>query len=229
MKKTFLFISLLIMLTTASNAQTLDWQNPMVYGINKMKAHSTMYAFPSEELALRGERENSAWFQLLDGEWHFNYAPNPKDRPKDFYQPNFDISSWKKITVPGNWELQGYGHPIYVNWEYPWEPVIPPFIPYDYSEDKHQSNPVGSYRQNFNIPTEWNGQRIILHFGGVSSAFYLWVNGQKVGYSQGSRLPSEFDITSYVNSGANFLAVEVYRWCDGSYLEDHTERLRSLL
>ena len=201
-------------------AQSNDWENPMVFQHQRLKAHATFYPFPSEEMAMEGDREQSPYYQSLNGEWAFKLAPNPKDVEPEFIQPNFKDRRWDKITVPGNWETQGFGHPIYSNWEYPFEPVNPPYIPHDQSEDPHQSNPVGMYRTQFEMPASWSGKRIILHFGGVSSAFYVYVNGQKMGYNQGSRLPAEFDITNAVQAGENTLAVEVYRWSDGSYLED---------
>ena len=140
------------------------------------------------------------------------WSERPILRPADFYKTAFDDSSWKTIPVPSNWQLHGYGTPIYTNVEYP-HPNVAPKAPRKY-------NPVGSYRSRFELPSEWNDRRILIHFGGVNSAFYLWINGKKVGYSQGSRTPAEFDITDYVVEGENQLAAEVYRWCDGSYLED---------
>jgi len=201
-------------------AQPHDWENPMVFQHNRLKAHATFYPFPSEEMAMEGDREQSPYFHSLDGEWNFKLAPNPKDVEPNFIQPSFKDRKWDKIKVPGNWETQGHGHPIYSNWNYPFEPLHPPYIPHDQSEDMHKSNPVGMYRTQFDMPAGWNGKRIILHFGGVSSAFYVYLNGKKMGYNQGSRLPAEFDITDAVQEGSNTLAVEVYRWSDGSYLED---------
>jgi beta-galactosidase len=137
----------------------------------------------------------------------------PDDRPQDFYGPGFDDSDWKQIAVPSSWEFQGYGVPIYVNIPYEWtRNPDPPQIP-------HDSNPVGSYRRHFNIPDTWDDKQVIIHFDGVKSAFYLWINGKKVGYSQDSKTPAEFNITDYIKPGTNLLALEVYRWSDGSYLE----------
>ncbi|MEM9836252.1 MAG: glycoside hydrolase family 2 TIM barrel-domain containing protein [Bacteroidota bacterium] len=199
-------------------AQTPDWQNPASHNTNKLKAHATFYAYEDLEAALSADREASPWFQSLNGEWEFYFAPNPKDVPENFVT---GALNWKPIQVPGNWELQGFGTSIYANWNHPFEPVFPPHIPADASEDPHQSNPVGIYRKTFDLPTTWStDRRVILHFGGVSSAFYLYVNGQKIGYSQDSRLPAEFDITHALQSGANTIIAEVYRWSDGSYLED---------
>ena len=216
-------LSLLLIATCIifqSHAQTNAWEHPTNISWNKLKAHATFYPFTTEAMALKGDRSESPFFQSLDGTWKFQLAKNPKDVVPDFTKTAFNDKNWPGIMVPGNWEMQGFGHPIYVNWEYPFEPVNPPFIPHDLSEDMHRSNPVGMYRKSFEIKDLWKGKRIILHFGGVSSAFYVWVNGQQVGYSQDSHLPAEFDITDFVKTGTNSLAVQVFRWSDGSYLED---------
>lgn len=194
-------------------AQVEDWENPQVIGINKLPAHVSIIPFSSFEEAMAGDQEDSPFYKSLNGNWKFNWVKSPDQRPVEFYDPKFDVSSWKEIPVPSNWELQGYGIPIYVNIPYEWttDPQ-PPIIPKDY-------NPVGSYRTTFTIPENWKERKIILHFGAVKSAMYVWVNGEKVGYSQGSKLPAEFDITPFLIKGENILAVEVYRWSDGSYLE----------
>lgn len=189
-----------------------DWENPEVYGINKEPAHATLIPYPNVELALRAIRNDSPYYLSLNGKWHFNWVRKPADRPVDFYKPDFDVSGWDTIPVPANWQMHGYGIPIYTNIKHPF-PANPPYIPHDY-------NPVGSYRRTFFIPSEWKDRQIFIHFDGVKSAFYIWVNGHKVGYSQDSMLPAEFDLTPYLRPGANTLAVEVYRWSDGSYLED---------
>ncbi|MHC4170618.1 MAG: sugar-binding domain-containing protein, partial [Planctomycetota bacterium] len=154
----------------------------------------------------------SRYYMSLNGDWKFNWAEKPADRPAEFYKPGYDVSKWAEIPVPANWQMHGYGRPIYLNMRYPY-PVNPPFIPHEY-------NPVGSYRRQFRILNRWKDRQIFLHFDGVKSAFYVWVNGRKVGYSQGSMTPAEFNITQYLKPGENTLAVEVYRWSDGSYLED---------
>ena len=189
-----------------------EWENPAIFKIGTELPHATMTAFPSTAAATQPV-SRSPWRQSLNGPWKFHFVPKPADRPKDFYKPEFDVSQWKEIPVPSNWEMHGYGVPIYVNIKYPFSPVKPPFIP-------HDNNPVGSYRRTFTLPADWAGRHVFLHFGGVNSAFYVWVNGQKVGYAEDSRTPSEFNITKYLKPGENTLAVEVYRWCDGSYLED---------
>jgi len=172
------------------------------------RAHFVAYANREEALA-RGSNPN---FQSLNGLWKFYYSGSPADRPARFFESGFDTSDWASIPVPSNWEREGYGVPIYINVPYPFEPDEPN-VP---TED----NPVGSYRRSFNVPESWQGKNIFLQLGAVSSAFYLWINGQYVGYSEGSKTPSEFDITDYLTSGENSVAVEVYRWSTGSYLED---------
>ncbi|MBN2408117.1 MAG: DUF4981 domain-containing protein, partial [Candidatus Aminicenantes bacterium] len=153
----------------------------------------------------------SEFIQLLNGQWKFHWVSRPSDRPRDFFRPEADVSAWKEISVPGNWQLQGYGVPIYMNSDYPF-PADPPRIP-------HDGNPVGSYRTEFAVPSGWSGRQVFLHFDGVDSAFYVWVNGWPAGYSQDSRTPAEFNITRHLKPGRNILAVEVYRFSDGSYLE----------
>lgn len=191
-----------------------DWENPEVFAINKEAGRASFYSYASLEQALGFKREASPWFRLLNGQWKFNWVEKPADRPVDFYREDFDVSDWASFPVPGNWEINGYGVPIYVSagFGFTSDPQ-PPAIP-------HDNNPVGSYRRTFELPAEWEGQRVFLHFGAVNSAMYVWVNGQKVGYSQDAKLPAEFDVTSHVRPGENTLAVEVYRWSDGSYLED---------
>lgn len=198
-----------------------DWENQDVIAINKEPGRATSVPYASMEHALEGDRMASEFVQSLDGEWKFNWVKHPDERPVDFHKPDFDSSEWKTISVPSNWQLQGYGVPVYCNQPYPFE-KNPPHImlepPADYTSYELR-NPVGSYLTSFSVPDDWAGREIILHFGGVESAFYLWVNGEKVGYSQGSYTPAEFNITKYLKPGANALAVEVYRWSDGSYLE----------
>ncbi|MBN2137078.1 MAG: DUF4981 domain-containing protein [Sedimentisphaerales bacterium] len=189
-----------------------DWENPAVVGINKEPGHCTLAPYGDTQSALAGQWEASPFYKSLNGDWKFNWAIKPADRPVDFYKVDYNDADWKKIPVPSNWQMHGYGRPIYLNMRYPF-PANPPYIPHDY-------NPVGSYRRTFTTPSDWNGREVFILFEGVKSAFYLWVNGHKVGYSQGSMTPAEFDITRYLRPGDNTLAVEVYRWSDGSYLED---------
>jgi beta-galactosidase len=210
----------LLFFATTVASQPNAWEHPTNISWNKLKAHNTFYTFPNEALALKGDRTQSPLFQSLDGTWKFKLAKNPKDVIPDFIKPAFSDKSWADIKVPGNWEMQGFGHPIYINWEFPFEPVSPPFIPHNLSDNMHRSNPVGMYRRTFQINDTWKGKRIILHFGAVSSAFFVYVNGVQMGYSQDSHLPAEFDITNVVKPGSNSLAVQVYRWSDGSYFEN---------
>ncbi len=195
------------------SGQAIEWEDPEVFQINREKPHATFYRYSDQNQAqYNGTWENSSFYQGLNGTWKFNWVRRPSDRPKFFYLPFYDVSVWEDIPVPANWELEGFGIPIYTNIKYPF-PANPPFVDRDY-------NPVGSYRREFTVPDDWNNQEIYIHFGGVRSAMYLWVNGQKVGYNEGSKTPAEFRITNYLQKGNNTLAVEVYRWADASYLED---------
>ena len=207
-------IILVSVLALQAQAQTRDWENPAVLGINKLPYHATLQ-LPSKE-------KDCKEIISLDGQWLFHWSPKPEDRPVDFYKEDFDVSSWGKITVPGNWQTQGYGAPIYININYPFErnrPSVTTEPPKDWTAYENR-NPVGSYVTFVDVTKEMLSKNLILHFGGVHSAMYVWVNGQKVGYSQNSMSPAEFDVTTYLREGRNRLAVEVYRWCDGSYLED---------
>jgi len=189
-----------------------DWENPAVFQINREPARATFLPFADKQSAIADIYENSPWFCSLNGNWKFQWSPTPDQRPKDFYKTDFNVVNWKEIQVPSNWELEGYGIPIYTNSTYPF-PRNPPYI-------DHSDNPVGSYRRYIDLPASWNGRRVYLHFEGGTSAMYIWVNGQKVGYSENTKSPCEFDITKYVKPGKNLVAVEAYRWSDGSYLED---------
>lgn len=197
------------------NAQTLpDWENPDVNGINKEKPHA--YGF------MASEKTNNPMIQSLNSIWKFKWSPDPQSRPVDFYTNNYSTENWDNILVPGNWELQGFGTPIYTNFIYPFKRDAPKVTS---EPDKNytsfsQRNPVGSYSTSFTIPENWNQKQLFINFGGVLSAMYVWINGQKVGYSENSMSPAEFDITKYIHKGKNKLAVEVYKYCDGSYLED---------
>ena len=191
-----------------------DWENTDVVGINKEKAHATFY--------LPSEKQNNTQIVSLDGTWKFKWSPDPASRPVDFYKTDYSILDWTNIVVPGNWEMQGFGIPIYININYPFQkdpPKVTSEPPRNFTSYSHR-NPVGSYCTTFQISENWDDKLVFLNFGGVQSAMYIWVNGQKVGYSENSMSPAEFDITSFIHKGENKLAVEVYRWCDGSYLED---------
>ncbi len=210
----FMFLGLITFLAINATAQEKpEWDNPDIVQVNRMDPHATFFPFENYEQALAGDCSASEKFLLLNGKWKFNWVRKPADRPVDFYKPDFDVSGWDEIDVPANWQLKGYGVPIYVNIRYEWtDHPNPPDIPHDY-------NPVGSYRRTFMLPSSWQGQEVFVHLGAVKSAFYIWVNGQKVGYSQGSKTPAEFDLTKFVHPGENTIALEVYRWSDGSWLE----------
>jgi len=188
-----------------------DWENPLVVSRNTEPPHATLIPYSTLEKAAAGDRFGSEHMLLLNGRWKFHWVSKPADRPRDFFRPEYDVSSWKEIDVPGNWQLQGYDVPVYMNSDYPF-PADPPRIPPDH-------NPVGSYRTEFTVPPGWRDRQVFLHFDGVDSAFYVWVNGLPVGYSQDSRTPAEFNITRHLRPGRNVLAAEVYRYSDGSYLE----------
>ncbi|MDP4188220.1 MAG: glycoside hydrolase family 2 TIM barrel-domain containing protein, partial [Bacteroidota bacterium] len=217
MKKSKIISLMLVTAATFLSPQFLagqnnDWENPQMIGQNKEPSYTTFIPYADEETAIENNYNRSPWYSLLNGTWKFHWSAKPDDRPVDFYQNSFDVSKWDDILVPSNWEMLGYGIPIYVNIQYPFK-KNPPYIP-------HDNNPVGSYKKTFTIPGNWQGRQIFLHFGAVSSAMYVWINGKKVGYSEDSKLPAEFNITSFVKPGENILSAEVYRWCDGSYLED---------
>jgi len=215
MKKILLIPVFIICFSAIINGQEKrvnDWENPEIFSINKEPPHCAYIPYTDIHTALKNDPAQSPYYRSLNGTWKFHWVRKPADRPVDFYKSEYDVNGWSGIKVPGNWELQGFGIPIYIE-----AGVLPaencPKISHDY-------NPVGSYRRNFTIPESWMERQIFLHFAGVRSAMYVWINGRKVGYSEGSKTPAEFNITEYVKKGENNLAVEVYRWCDGSYLED---------
>lgn len=190
--------------------QVEPWEDPLVTSMNRDVSRATAYSFETVEDALKGDR-NSSRFKLLDGEWDFHFAIKPSDAPKQFYTSK--VTGWDKIKVPSNWEMEGYDIPIYKSAVYPFRPINPPYVPYDY-------NAVGSYQRSFTVPNSWKNMNITLHFGGVSSAYKVWVNGKFLGYAEDSFLSSEFNVTPYLKDGENILSVQVIRWSDGAYLED---------
>lgn len=189
-----------------------DWENPGMFNQNREEPHATLISYEDELTALDGIKEKSPNYLSLDGIWKFHWVKTPDERPYWFFKDDYDIRDWDDMEVPSNWQMKGYDVPIYVNIGFGFE-KNPPYI-------NHNWNPVGSYKRFFKVPSDWNEKEVFLHFGAVSSAFYVWVNEQLVGYSQDSKTPAEFNITKYLKKGNNSLAVEVYRWCDGSYLED---------
>ncbi len=190
---------------------TEPWEDPQITELNRDLARATSYSFETESEAVVGDREQTSRYLNLNGEWDFNFAIKPADAPSDFYKSR--VVGWDKIDVPSNWELKGYDKPVYKSSVYPFRPINPPYVPNDY-------NAVGSYQRTFTVPDHWNDMNVTLHFGAVSSAFKVWVNGQFLGYGEDSFLPSEFNISAYLKEGENRLSVQVIRWSDGAYLED---------
>lgn len=206
------------------------WENETIFEQNKEKGAANMMPYASEATMLADKAYyDTPWtvpvndrFLSLNGTWKFNFVDNPSSRPLDFYKEGFDTSAWDTIPVPSNWEMQGYDQPIYANVEYP-HGNMPPFINarkgFNDGGVNYGINPVGSYKRTFNLPADWIGRRTMLHFGGIYSAAFVWINGKYVGYTQGANNTAEFDITPYLHSGENDIAVQVFRWSDGSYLE----------
>jgi beta-galactosidase len=213
-----------------------DWENPEVFNINREDPHATLISFNDAKSALEAKKSGSPNYLSLDGKWKFNYSNTPAERPAWFFKDDYDTRDWDEIDVPSNWQLKGYDVPVYTNIPFPFVlyreiygvrntknfeqnsgavsgKIVPPFVTHDW-------NPVGSYKRYFTVPSDWKDKEIVLTFGAVSSAFYVWVNEQLVGYSEDSKMPAEFNISKFLKNGNNSLAVEVYRWSDGSYLED---------
>lgn len=197
---------------SSSASNLTEWELPEVVAVNREPMKSTFFNFENRDLAVAGTMADSQYYRSLDGTWAFAYSKTPEVRPKDFFKPDYDVSAWGTIKVPGIMQAQGYGQPYFNNIEYPFpanEPVIP-----------HELNEVGSYRRDFDVPANWDGRDIFLHIGAAGAAYYIWVNGEKVGYSEDSKLPAEFNLTKLVKPGKNFIAIELYRFADASYLED---------
>ena len=216
MRKTFA-LGLLGISLLAGNAQTFkEWQDPEINAINRAPMHTDYFAYESAEAIGNGKMQSQNYMSL-DGTWKFFWVANADQRPTDFWKTGYNDKGWDDIQVPGVWELNGYGDPIYVNTGFAWRNQYesnPPYVP-------TEKNHVGSYRREITVPASWRGKDIIAHFGAVSSNMYLWVNGKFVGYSEDSKLEAEFDLTSYLKPGQkNVIAFQVFRWCDGSYLED---------
>lgn len=188
-----------------------EWENPQIPGRNRVKPHVNSLPFPDRSAALSGEQGRSPWFKLLNGRWKFYYSPTVAESPENFYQEEYDTGTWDDIEVPGNWQLSGYDRPHYTNVIYPF-PVDPPYVPTE--------NPTGCYRRGFYLTDSYLEGKNFIRFEGVDSAFYLWINGREVGFSKGSRLTAEFEISQYLKSGYNTISVKVIKWSDGSYLED---------
>ena len=216
--KKHILTSLLTMMTLSMGAQSFqEWKDPKVNAVNRAPMHTNYFAYESDNAAQKGIKENSANFMTLNGTWKFNWVKDADSRPTDFWKIGFNDKGWNNIPVPGVWELHGYGDPIYVNIGYAWRNQFennPPYVP-------NEENHVGSYRREIIVPASWKGKDIIAHFGSVTSNMYLWVNGKYVGYSEDSKLEAEFNLTPYLKPGQkNLIAFQVFRWCDGTYLED---------
>ncbi len=218
----FLLSTIMCLGSAIATADAPDWENQHVFAINKLDPYAWHLLFEDDASALRGGGADTPWHHDLNGTWDFKWAPDPDSRPAGFEKPGYAIDGWDRIEVPGNWQIQGFGVPVYTNIAYPFH-VDPPRVmgePPRHFTNYDQRNPVGAYRREFSLPEGWEGRRVRVHFEGVNSAFYLWINGEKVGYSQDSRTPAVFDITDFLREGENLLAAEVYRNSDGSYLED---------
>ena len=214
----YVTLGLAALLSLSANAQTFtEWQDAGVNAVNRAPMHTDYFAYETPELAERGERESSTYYISLNGLWKFHWVRHADARPTGFWRADYNDKGWDEMPVPGVWELNGYGDPIYVNVGYPWREQYqnnPPQVP---TEENH----VGTYRKSFTVPASWKGKDIIAHFGSVTSNIYLWVNGKYVGYSEDSKLEAEFDLTRYLKPGQeNLIAFQVFRWCDGTYLED---------
>jgi beta-galactosidase len=207
----------LLLATTGTAAAQIgpfprELEDPALLGRNKLPPHAFAVPFASTADALTRDPARSPFYRSLNGTWRFRYVADPADRPVGFWRDDADLAGWDSIAVPGNWEVQGFGIPIYTNITYLYPPN-PPFVP-------HDDNPVGSYRRSFTIPDAWRGYRVILHVGSIKSAAFVWVNGREVGFTKGSKTPSEFDVTEHLRAGENTLSVQAYRFSDGDYLED---------
>ena len=199
-----------------AGAQSNEWQDAGVNAVNRMPMHGSWFAYESPEAAQTGDKTLSERFVTLNGNWKFNWVCDADQRPTDFFRVGYNDKGWNDMPVPGLWELNGYGDPVYLNVGYAWRGWFkndPPHVPVE-------QNHVGSYRRTVDIPAAWAGRQIVAHFGSVTSNIYLWVNGRYVGYSEDSKLEAEFDLTPYVKPGRNLIAFQVFRWCDGTYLED---------
>ena len=215
-KKLFsVILTMMVMLTMT--AQTPMWNDPGKNADNRMQNVADFFAYENAELAKQGKKQNSKWFLSLEGNWKFKWVKNANERPEGFFAENYDDAAWDKMPVPGMWELNGFGDPIYVNNQYAWRndwETNPPYV-------KELNNHVGSYRRLFDIPADWNGQQVIMHVGSATSNITVYVNGQYVGYSEDAKVAAEFDVTKYLKPGQkNLIAMQIMRWCDGSYLED---------
>ncbi len=219
MKKLFITLALAAVSAGvfADNQPTgTEWRDMQVNEVNRYPIHTTFFTYESLDKALAGDKTKSANYLSLDGIWKFNYVENANERPMDFYRTDLDDSNWKSMPVPGMWELNGFGEPLYVNIGFAWRGHYKDNPPEPPVKDNH----VGSYRRTITIPANWDGRQVIAHFGSVTSNMYLYVNGKYVGYTEDSKVAAEFDVTEFVHPGENLIAFQTFRWCDGSYCED---------
>ena len=211
--RNILMTATLALCSCMAMAQGHDWENQYVLSINREPARAAFTPY----LTAPGDMT-----MTLDGQWKFNWTKTPDMQPENFYQTDFNDSGWTTFPVPGDWEMNGYGTPIYCSSGYVFK-INPPYVMGE-PKQKYTSfierNPTGCYRRTFTVPASWSGKEVYVHFGSVSSAFYIYVNGKQVGYSQGSMEPAEFRLTPYLNSGTNLIALKVLKYSDGSYLED---------
>lgn len=205
------FICFFYSLPQTAKAQNNEWENPAKYEWNKERPHADFRLYEQSEDAVNDKPRKSSWQHSLNGVWKFIYAPTIAASIKDFYRIDLPDSNWDTITVPSNWEIQGFGEPIIRNIQYVFS-SNPPYIDVD--------NPVGTYRRTFTVPRNWQEREVFLHFGSISGYARIYVNGQQVGMTKASKTPAEFNVTNYLKEGENLLAVQIYRWHDGSYMED---------
>ncbi|MBR6857006.1 MAG: beta-galactosidase, partial [Bacteroidaceae bacterium] len=215
--KRIALLTILLLALIEVTAQQPVWLDPKVNSVNEKPDVADCFAYENPELAQKGDKYQSSRFMSIEGKWKFNFVKNAYDKPENFFAQDFDDSKWVDFPVPGLFEMNGYGDKIYTNVTYPWNneyPINPPIV-------GERDNYVGSYRQSFTIPAAWKGERVYIHVGSATSNLWVWVNGKYVGYSEDSKMEAEFDITDYVKFGEkNLIAMQIMRWCDGSYIED---------
>ena len=215
MKKILLFVATVLYPLASMGQSFTEWKDPSVNSINRAPMHASYFAYDNKEKAIAGIKDKSDKFLSLNGMWRFQWVPNLTERPTDFFRTSYDDKAWDQIEVPGIWEMHGYGDPLYVNQRYEWDYLMKPEPPVT----PEKNNYVGSYRRTINLPENWSGQEVFLHLGAVSPNIYVWINGKFVGYSEDSKLEAEFNITPYIKKGENLIAFQIFRWCDGKYVE----------
>ena len=216
-KRMMLSCACLAALSVSAQKEKPWWLNPEVNEVNTVAPRAAFFAYETEDLAVQGEKNKSERYMSLEGKWKFNFSKDHDKAPKDFYSLKYDDSQWVDFPVPGLFELNGYGDPIYANTSYSWKTQFdnnPPYV-------EELNNYTGSYRKEVMVPAAWKGEQVFLHVGSATSNIMVWVNGKFVGYSEDSKVSAEFELTKYLTPGKeNLIAMQVMRWCDGSYLED---------